>query len=78
MKKILILLFLTLNILFGVSIKDGLDALKTNDYQKAYDIFSQSCKLKNPNGCYNLAVMYDFAEGIPKDFIKAAELYKMA
>lgn len=78
MSKYLFLIILTGNILFAVSVRDGITALNEKNYEKAYSIFQKSCKLKNPSGCYNLAVMYDLGKGIKKENEKAIELYEMS
>jgi TPR repeat protein len=37
-----------------------------------------ACDNENAKGCFNLAFMYDFGEGVKKDSLKSIELYSKA
>jgi len=37
-----------------------------------------ACDNENATGCFNLAFMYDFGEGVEQDGVKATELYTKA
>jgi len=56
----------------------GFNALKNNDYPKAFYNLNLACENKNYKSCSNLGYMYAKGKGLDTDKIKAAGLYKIA
>lgn len=48
------------------------------DYKKAFDYLVVASKLGDPRAMFEVATMYDYALGVPKDLALAAKWYKYA
>jgi TPR repeat protein len=71
MKYILILL-LAVNVVLADDLKDGLEALKNENYKLAAQFFEKSANSGNDIAKYNLAVMYNNGLGVKKDNDKSS------
>jgi len=60
------------------SVKDARDALNTNDYPKAFKLFSEACDGGKFESCAVLGAMYELGKGVKQDYSKAVEFYTKA
>lgn len=83
MKKTILLsvclVALLLNISHAVA-DDGLgaQAFKNGDYQKAYDIWLKAAENGVADAQFNIAVMLENGQGIPRDLFSALKWYELA
>ena len=75
MFKFFLLIFISLN-LFSDMVYDAYVEANKGNYQKAAKIYQKSCDTNDTRGCFNLALMYDSAQGVKKDTNKSRGLYK--
>lgn len=58
---------------FGTSYK-----FINNDFSNAIKYYTKSCDLKDGGGCYNLAILYEYAQGTKQDISLAKKYAKLA
>lgn len=63
---------------FGGQYEDAVAAYKRGDYATAYRLFKPIAKQGNAKTQYNLALMYDYGQGVPQDYAEAANWYRRA
>ncbi len=77
MKKIVILCFLA-GVLFANNTQDGVDALRSGDYESAIANFIYAANCGDKIAQQNLGVMYHGGIGVRQDRVKAARWFNMA
>ena len=60
------------------SIAKGVNALRSRDYVLALKVFKPLSALGYAGAQYHLGWMYEFGEGVPKDYKEAVRLYSLA
>ncbi|MGH9421535.1 MAG: hypothetical protein ACRD3J_16275, partial [Thermoanaerobaculia bacterium] len=58
--------------------EDGLRSLQSGDHANALASFRRAALQGNPTAQYNLALMYDKGQGVPRDYKEAAAWYSKA
>ena len=48
------------------------------DYKKAFKFYEKACKGKVYNSCYQIAVLYQFGQGVEKNLKKSIDYHKIA
>lgn len=80
MKKIILFIFLILNInLVADLIDDGLAEFTKGNYEKSRQLFQESCNSGNTKGCLHLGAVYLMTtENIVPNYKLAAQAFKKA
>lgn len=78
MKKIFLLSIAFIALCFGDILDEINKAYENEDYKKAYDLSNKACEMNNATACSNLAVLYEYGQGVKQNFQKASELYSKA
>ena len=71
MKKFLVLLVCAAVLLVGYIVLDR------SGIESSF-VAKKACDSGNMRACFNLGIMYEYGNGVEKDFSKAAELFKKA
>jgi TPR repeat protein len=58
--------------------EDGLEAYINGKYERAVELFQESCDSEDPFGCSNLALMYEYGQNVKQDYSKAVKLHEKA
>ena len=74
----LTLLFLFSGSVFADDLKDAMAAHKSKDYKEAVRLYRLSAKQGNAEAQYNLGLMYEKGQVVPKDFKEAFKWSKLA
>ncbi len=80
-KSVLYLTFLLLalpNLLQANQFDIAMLEYKQGHFDVALNLFDNSCKDGNKKGCYNLAVMYKYGQGVQKNRHKSKEYFSLA
>ncbi|MZH05909.1 MAG: sel1 repeat family protein [Nitrospinae bacterium] len=76
--SILFLVFCFSSPSFANDFDEGLDAIHETDYEKALEILMPLAVKGHAPSQYNLGVMHEWGNGVPKDYVKAMKWYKLS
>jgi len=62
----------------GGNLEDGIEALRTRDVKKAYELFLIEAKKGNASAQTNLGTLYATGQGVPHDDIEAVKWFRKA
>ena len=62
----------------GGNLEDGIEALRTEDFKKAYELFLIEAKKGNVSAQTNLGTLYATGQGVPHDDIEAVKWFRKA
>ena len=63
---------------FANDFDEGLEAIHGTDYEKALKILVPLASKGHASSQYNLGVMHEWGNGVPKDYVKAMKWYRLS
>lgn len=75
---VLVMVFFAWSPSFANDFEEGLEAIHETNYEKALEKLIPLAKAGHPAAQYNLGVMHEWGNGVPKDNVQAMKWYRLS